>query len=371
MKFGQWLGFVCLIASVYILWQIRYLLLLIFTAVVLSTALNRLVRRFQSLGIKQRSLALSLTLSLTLLILVLFVLLIVPPFIDQFQQLIQLIPDVWISLTKQLRELEAELPPIIPTIPTFSDLESLIAQIQPLVTELLRNFYAFFQNSLVVLLKLLLVLVLTVMLLANPQEYREGFLKLFPSFYRKRAKEILDSSEEALGNWLGAITINCIFIGSLSGIGLSIIGVKLLLTHALMAGLLNFIPNIGPATSVIFPVMVALLDDPWKIVAILIWYFVIQNIETYWFTPKLMKEKASLLPAVTLCAQIFFARTFGLLGLLLALPLTVVVKTWIEEVLFKDVLDRWERKEAVQFSSVIPVSLEDNDPKTHKRKEGK
>ena len=358
MKFGQWLGFVCLIISIYILWQIRQILLLIFTAVVLSTALNRLVRRFQSLGIKQRSLALALTLTVTFFILVLFVLLIVPPFIDQFQQLIQLVPDVWIRLTKQLRLLEKQLPPTIPTLP---ELEGLISQIPPLVGDLFKNFFEFFQNSLAVVLKLLLVLVLTVMLLANPQEYRDGFVKLFPSFYRKRAKDILDSSEEALGNWLGAITINCIFIGSLSGIGLFFIGVKLLLAHALLAGLLNFIPNIGPATSVIFPVMVALLDDPWKIVAILIWYFVIQNVETYWLTPKLMKERASLLPAVTLFAQIFFATTFGLLGLLLALPLTVVAKTWIEEVLFEDILDRWGKKETIQFTSAVPVSIDEND----------
>ncbi|MGF1488827.1 MAG: AI-2E family transporter [Prochloraceae cyanobacterium] len=368
MKFGQWLGFVCLITSIYILWQIRQILLLVFTAVVLSTALNRLVRRFQNLGIKQRGLALALTLSLTLLILALFILLIVPPFIDQFQQLIQLVPDVWLRLIKQLRELETQLPT---TIPNFSDLESVISQIQPFVTNLLRNFYEFFQNSLAVVLKLLLVLVLTVMLLANPQEYREGCLKLFPSFYRKRAREIFDSSEEALGNWLGAITIDCIFIGTLSGIGLSIIGIKLLLAHALLAGLLNFIPNIGPATSVIFPVMVALLDDPWKIIAILIWYFVIQNIETYWLTPKLMKERASLLPAVTLFAQIFFASTFGLLGLLLALPLTVVAKTWIEEVLFKDILDRWEVQENMKFSSVIPLSIEDSETKIETIKEDK
>ncbi|MDJ0726185.1 MAG: AI-2E family transporter [Prochloraceae cyanobacterium] len=360
MNFGQWLGFVCLIISIYILWQIRQILLLIFTAVVLSTALNRLVRRLQSSAkIKQRSLALGLTLSFTLLVSVLFIFLIVPPFIDQFQQLIQLVPDVWIRLTKQLQLLEEQLPTTIPNLP---ELEGLISQIPPLATELFKNFFEFFQNSLAVVLKLLLLLVLTVMLLANPQEYRQGFIQLFPSFYRKRASEILDTSEEALGNWLGAITINCIFIGSLSGIGLLVIGVKLLLAHALLAGLLNFIPNIGPATSVIFPVMVALLDDPWKIVAILIWYVVIQNIETYWLTPKLMKERASLLPAVTLFSQIFFATTFGLFGLVLALPLTVVVKAWIEEVLFKDVLDKWEVKEEIQFASVTSVYPELPEP---------
>ena len=139
--------------------------------------------------------------------------------------------------------------------------------------------------------------------------------------------------------------INCIFIGTLSGIGLLFLQVKLVLVHALLAGLLNFIPNIGPATSVIFPIMIAVLDAPWKILPIIIWYFIIQNIESYWLTPKVMAEKVSLLPAVTLFAQIFFASSFGLLGLLLALPLTVVAKTWIDEMLFEDILDRWGKIE--------------------------
>ena len=55
-----------------------------------------------------------------------------------------------------------------------------------------------------------------------------------------------------------------------------------------------------------------------------------------------MAKQVSLLPAVTLIAQIFFAQSFGLLGLLLALPLTVVAKVWLEEVFFKDIMDSWQ-----------------------------
>ena len=109
-----------------------------------------------------------------------------------------------------------------------------------------------------------------------------------------------------------------------------------------MAGILNFIPNIGPAASVVFPLMIAVLDAPWKIIAVLILYFLIQNVESYWLTPIVMAKQVSLLPAVTLIAQLFFASIFGLLGLILALPLTVVLKTWIEEALFKDLLDNWQ-----------------------------
>jgi predicted PurR-regulated permease PerM len=89
------------------------------------------------------------------------------------------------------------------------------------------------------------------------------------------------------------------------------------------------------------PITVALLDAPWKAIAVLILYIIIQNIESYWLTPTVMAKQVALLPAVTLTSQILFATLFGALGLLMAIPLTVVAKTWLEEVLFKDVLDKW------------------------------
>lgn len=132
-----------------------------------------------------------------------------------------------------------------------------------------------------------------------------------------------------------------VFVGALSGIGLWILQVPLALAHAVIAGLFNLIPNVGPTLSVVFPMAIALLDAPWKAGAVLILYLVIQQIESYWLTPTVMAKQVSLLPAITLTAQIVFASLFGPLGLLIALPLAIVVGTWIEEVVFKDILDRW------------------------------
>lgn len=341
MNLGQWLGLSSLIISCYILWEIRHLLLLVFTAVIFATALNRFVRWLEKFRIP-RFLAIFLVLISTTLLGILFLGLVVPPFVEQFQNLIDLIPNVWEKLRTNLIIL-GERQSRLDWLPPPPSLDNLAEQLQPLLTGIFQNFFALFSNSFAALLQFIFVAVLTVMMLIDPQQYRRTFLKLFPSFYRQRGNEILDLSELALGNWLIGITLNCLFIGTLSGLGLWILQVKLVLVHALLAGILNFIPNIGPASSVIFPVMVALLDSPWKIWAILLWYFIIQNIESYWLTPTVMAKQVSLLPAVTLLAQLFFARSFGLLGLLLALPLAVIAKTWIEEVLFKDILDSWHR----------------------------
>lgn len=340
MNFGKWLGFFSLLIALYILWEIRQLVLLIFAAIVLSTALNRLVNKFNGWGIK-RNLAVIATLSLTALIILLFLFLVVPPFITQLQKLVALIPDVFREFRSQLVQLYQQRPDLFPAPPTATDM---LVQTQTFGTQLFSNFFKIFSNTFIVFLQVLLVLVLTIMFLVNAQAYRQVGLLLFPSFYRRRANEILSKCEVALANWFGGIVINSVFVATLSGIGLLLLQIDLVLTHALLAALLNFIPNIGPTMSVVFPIMIALLDAPWKIVAVGILYIIIQNLESYWLSPIVMARQVSLLPAVTLASQIFFTTFFGIVGLILALPLTVVVKTWIEETLFKDILDPWQKK---------------------------
>ncbi len=343
MKFGQWLGFIVILISLYILWEIRQLLLLLFVAVVFATALNSIAKQFQTRLHLNRTIAIIITLCLTVLFSVVFIWVVVPQFIEQSQRMIELLPEVFVKLRTWLRSLETQLPVWLPQPPSLAEL---LVQLQPLVLQSVTNFFDFFSNSFRIALQVLFVTVLTLMLLANPGEYRDAFVRLFPSFYRRRAYEILSECEIGLENWFVGIMINCIFIGSLSGLGLLILQVDLVLVHSLIAGLFNFIPNIGPTMSAVFPVMIALLDAPWKALAVLIWYIIIQQIESYWLTPTVMAKQVSLLPAVTLTAQIFFASIFGVLGLLLALPLTVVAQIWVQELFFKDVMDKWKNKPA-------------------------
>ncbi|MCY7282340.1 MAG: AI-2E family transporter, partial [Cyanobacteria bacterium CAN_BIN43] len=314
MKLGQWLGFLSLILALIILWQIRQTLLLVFAAVVLATALNAIVQRLRRSGMR-RGRAVMLTLSITVLVIILFVALIVPPFISQFLQLIELLPKgfdqvvTWFDRQLQL------LPPWLAAI-ELPTTEKLTQDLQPLLQNVIRNFFAFFSNSLTVVVQSLLVFILTIMLLTDPSSYRRAFIILFPSFYRQRADFILTQCEVALDNWLAGALLSSTAVATFSAIGLSILQIDLVLAQALLAGLLNFIPNIGPTLSLVFPLTVAFLDAPWKAIAVLILYLVIQQVESYWLTPTVMAKQVSLLPALTLIAQIFFASFFGFLGLL-------------------------------------------------------
>ena len=341
MKLGDWVSLLCFAAGLYILWQIRPLLLLFFAAVVIAIALNSLTQQIRRFNIS-RSLAIPIAICLSIVVAALFILGIVPPFIEQFRLLIDLLLRFSQTLPTRLETLQGNLPERI-RLPELNEFLTWISSPGSGVRDVFTNFFSVFNSSLQVALQTLFVVVLALMMLVNPSAYFDGVLLLFPSFYRQRAREIFGKCELALGNWLGGIIISSVFVFSFSFVGLLVLGVDLAFAHALLAGILNFIPNLGPTLSMVFPVVVALLsEEPWKAIAVVILYIIIQQVESYWITPTIMAHQVSLLPAFTLIAQIFFASIFGFLGLLLALPLTVVAKTWIQELLIKDVLNHWE-----------------------------
>jgi predicted PurR-regulated permease PerM len=357
VSLGKWIGLLAFILSLYVLWQVRQVLLLIFAAVVLANALNVLVERFTRERIK-RSFAVLLSIILLLAVLVGFYWLIVPPFATQFQELSLLVPKGIDRFNTWLEALQKTYPQYIQYVP---DVEQLIQQLQPLVNRLLGGGLTFFSNSLGFIGQFLLVLILTLMLLADPAPYRRNFIRLFPAFYRRRIDEILLKCEASLRGWLLGILFNMGVIASLTFVGLLILRIKLPLAQAALAGILTFIPNIGPALSVVPPMAIALLDTPWKVIAVLILYILIQQVETNLLTPLVMAQQVSLLPAITLLAQVFFATFFGFLGLLLALPLTVVGQVWLKEVLVKDILDKWDFSRE-NHSELVIVTRADKAP---------
>ncbi|MFB2980392.1 AI-2E family transporter [Microseira sp. BLCC-F43] len=358
MNLGQLIGLLVLGICLYILWQIREVLLLVFAAVVLATALNRLARRLQQSGLA-RGWSVTLSVGILLTVLIGFFWLIVPPFASEFRQLAELLPKAIDQLNPWIKQVQSNIPSqlapyLVPQKPggenTLS--QQLQQQLQPFLSQLLGGAGAFVSNTLGGLLSFLLVLVLTLMMLAQPRPYRKVFVRLFPSFYRRRVEGILDECEVALGRWIIGALISMSVVAMLSLIGLSILRVRLALAQGILAGLLNLIPNIGPTLSVVLPMMIALLDGVWwKSVAVLILYFVIQQFESNFLTPYVMAQQVSLLPAITLMSQVFFATFFGFLGLILALPLTVVLKVWLTEVLIKDVLDLWHSDREAEFNA--------------------
>lgn len=347
MTLGKWLGLITICCAVYILWQVRQALLLVFAAIVLATSLNQLAKWIQRFGIK-RFWAIFFSISLFVLFFVSVFLLVIPPLFNQLQELTLRVPQGLERglqrLNSLINYLETQLPgEFIQELSQVNlDINDIVRQLQRLANQFVGGVGAFVGNTFGGLISFLLVLVLTLMLLAEPLAYRKAFIQLIPSFYRRRIDGILDQCEIALGRWVIGALIDMIAVACFSLIGLSILQVPLAFANAVLAGFFNLIPNIGPTLSVIPPMAISLLDAPWKAWFVLILYVIIQQAESNFLMPYLMAQQVSLLPAVTLLAQGFFLTFFGFLGLLLALPLTVVGQVLIKEILIKDILNDWE-----------------------------
>lgn len=346
MGFGQWLGLLALLAVLLLLWSLKEVLLVLFSAIVLSLSLNLPVRAMQRHCGWQRPWALMVVLlGLSVVVLVSSVVL-VPPFVKEFRELIEKLPK---AVNTLLALIDANYQAVIFNIyGSDSDLPDSLAELFRTSTDVgaalergLQGLLGLAGNLGGGLLTVVLALVLAVMLAAQPKPYQALVIRLAPSFYRRRLQVVLSHCDSALGNWMVGLLISSFCVAGLAGIGLAVLGVQPVVANALLAGLLNVIPNIGPTISTIFPVSVALLDSPWRAMAVVVLYLGIQNVESYLITPFVMHKQVKLLPGLALLSQFVFAVLLGPLGLLMALPLVVVLQVLVREVLIHDVMDHW------------------------------
>ncbi len=339
MKFGKLLGLVALLIGLYLLWTIRIVVLLTFSAIAIATVLNRIVRWLVQRRLS-RSVAIALTLGIVLTVLIGIMALSIPPLIDQVARWLDQVPMEAAQISRWLEALDQRIP--VELSEQVQRLDTFIRDIPRVLRSIFNNFFLVFKGTLSLILNSLFVLVITIMLLANPQAYRRVFTMIFPQFYRYRIREILDHCEESLVAWGVGILFNMAVITALSFIGLVVIDVPVPIGNAFIAGLLTFIPNVGPVMSVVPPTLLGLLESPWKALAVIGLYTAIQQIESNFLTPLVMKRQVSLLPAITLVSQLICGVLFGLLGLFLALPIVVIGQVWFQELLIKDIMNQWQ-----------------------------
>jgi len=329
-----------------ILWTLRDFFLLIICSLVISNIVCNLCNQVQK-GLKiPRPLSLFLVLTVISVIVFTIFILVLPPFIKEFNEILIDIPNglskINILINTNLNKFNnllygEESEYVLDIFNFFNNVFTIpdAATIAKAIQESFKNLINIAGNLGSGLLKLIFVLVVSLMISIEPNQYKENILLLVPKNYRNKFRNILEKCNIALANWTFSMVISSLSVGLLSLIVLSILDVKYVVSNALIAMILNIIPNIGPVISGIFPISIALLDNFWKPLAVFGSYVIIQNIESYIIMPSIMKKKANLLPGLTLISQFGFTFIFGPLGLILSLPLAVVIQVLIKES-FKD-----------------------------------
>ena len=347
MSSSSYFKLVVILITSLIIWTLRDFLLLIICSLVISNIVCNLSNQIQK-GLKiPRSISLFLVLAVISVIIFTIFILVLPPFIKEFNEILVDIPNglskINILINTNLNKFNSlfygeqsenviDIFSLINNVVTIPDVSTIAKAIQ----ESFKNLINIAGNLGSGLLRLIFVLAVSLMISIEPKQYKENILLLIPKNYRNKFRNILEKCNIALANWTFSMVISSLSVGLLSLIVLSILDVKYVVSNALIAMVLNIIPNIGPVISGIFPISIALLDNFWKPLAVLGAYVIIQNIESYIIMPSIMKKKANLLPGLTLISQFGFTFIFGPLGLILSLPLAVVIQVLIKES-FKDI----------------------------------
>ena len=340
-----------LIISIFILWSLKEILILFFASIIIAMALCTITGQICNYFYIPRWLSLGITLISIILISSLSIVLIIPQFASEFQELINQIPFAVSKLWELLINTFFNIAEIIykDNMPDLADRVLFKTNLNFIpdsstlangVTDSITKLISLVSNVGIGILQLFFIISVGLMITLQPNAYREVAILLVPSFYRRRARTILLTCGNALSSWMVGVVLSSICVAILASIGLYLLGIKLVIANALIAGLLNFIPNVGPTISTIFPLSVALLDTPWKSLAVLGLYIVIQNIESYVITPSIMHKQVKLLPGLTITAQFIFTILFGPIGLLLAIPMAVVIQVCVKEVIINDILEK-------------------------------
>ncbi|WP_181304973.1 AI-2E family transporter [Rufibacter sp. XAAS-G3-1] len=254
------------------------------------------------------------------------------------------------TLSKQGEELRQNLPATLEGLKAkISSLpygEQLLRQIPPPEQLLkgqgsgtvMKNVFSVFYSTFGVLANILIVLVIGIYLAISPQETANGLVRLVPKPRRPRAREVVHVLRYTLWGWLKGTLLAMAVIGTLTTLGLWIIGVPMPLLLGVFAGLMEFIPNIGPFIAGLPAVALTLVQDPGKALAVILFFVVLQSLEGYVLTPLVQKRIIDLPPILTIMGQLVLGLIAGFWGLLLAVPLVAVLMVLVKMLYIEDVL---------------------------------
>lgn len=193
------------------------------------------------------------------------------------------------------------------------------------------NLTGFFSETVGVLISVAFVIVTGIYISINPGLYVEGSLKLFPPERRNELRETLDSIGMALQKWLIGRVVVMASVGVLTTVGLIATGVPNSLALGLLAGLLAFVPFLGPLIAVVPAFLVAFIKGPALVIPVMIIFVVVHAIGGYLVTPLIQQRAVSLSPVVLLTSQVIIGLLLGVPGIIIATPLTITIIVIIQK----------------------------------------
>ena len=299
--------------SLWLLFQIREVILGLFIAVILMSALNPFIRRFESWKFP-RWLAITILYLIVLLFIGFAVGGLVPPLIDQTATLIEQIPNFF----QQFKFLGIDEKVIAAQ---FGNLTAVPANVLKFLVEIFSNIVGIFALA-----------IITFYLLLERKNMDNHLTVLFGEDKERKIERIIDQIENRLGGWVRGELFLMAIIGVLNYIGFRIIGINFALPLAILAFLFEIIPNVGPTLAAFPAILIGLTISPYHALAIAGWCFFVQQLENSIFVPRVMKKAAGVNPLISILALSVGFKLAGIGGAILAIPTFIVLEIITREI---------------------------------------
>lgn len=317
---------IAVLALLYFVWQVADVLLLVYVsalfAVVLAPAIN-IIRRLQiGRWRPNRAVAIAILIVLVLGVATLLIALIVPPIINDAAEFAHNFPEKITALQDKVRR--------IPFLENFN-----LSGLQASIATMLGGAVGLFRGVAGGIFGVFSAIILTVYFILDGKRAFEWGLSMFPARHRDRLERTMHRAENRMRHWLVGQAVLMLILGSLSCIAFALLHLKYFVALALLAGLLNIIPIVGPVVAVTLASIVALVDSPPKLIGVLLFFMLYQQLETGFITPRVMKFSVDLPPLAVIISLMLGGALAGVLGALVAVPTAALCAVLIEEYLVK------------------------------------
>jgi predicted PurR-regulated permease PerM len=334
-----------MVAGAWLLYQLLDVVLLVFLGVTLAAALQPWHTRLCDLGVP-RGLAVLLIYLLFAMLLAGLGVLAVPALIDELGQLLSTLPEKYSALLTWLRDSDLRVLRLVGQ--RLLPFESLPATVSLLTPESVRGIFGLTTGVLALLTWVVTVLAVAFYWTLDVPRLERLVLSMLPVARRPRVLGAWREIESKLGAYLRAQGIAMLVVGTASGIGYVLIGLPNPLALAVLAGLFEGVPLLGPILAAVPALLAALALGTTPVLLTLGWSTLVQLIESNVLVPRLMSHAVGVSALVSLVAILAFGSTYGILGVFIAVPLAAVVQV---------VLDHFVLDAAPESSASDPEAL--------------
>lgn len=333
-KWAQMIGLPVIIILVWLTASMFAQAIFIFAAAgVIALILDPLVRRLEWLKIPRYIGVFLVYLSLVALI-VLFFVLVIPPVITQLTELVNALPGYTDSIREQLDSWRSSLERLNLPIDLGEELDKIVDRFQSAIIDLGSLLVQYSINVVSLITEFFIVIVISIYMLLDARRIGRFVRSFFPSDQQEDAEQFVLRTRQSVSHWVQAQALLSLLVGISTGLGiwfLGFIGVwpegsQYSVFFGAWAAVTEFIPYVGPILGAVPPVVTAAFASPWAVVAVVLVFVFVQQVEGHILVPNIMGQVLGIHPLVVIFAVLAGAELRGIAGMLLTLPLLALAR---------------------------------------------